>query len=1337
MKRYRLLAWLVVLAGVMALPAVASAFSAVSMQPNYERYVVRGTEPLVVVFDQSLDTGTVGPNALRVTNLHTGDAVAGDVTLSDTNQANDTLTFTPTGGKFVFGRRLQVAVDEALRDLGANPFTGELPTQGVFVANIPNNFEILDPNEFAFSSSVALYGFNPNDPENTNPADYKHIPGMAVTEAWKISTGRPDTLIVILDSGMEGFTDERVADNQFLNQGELPQPKIGDVPCDDWDCNGDGRFNARDYENDPDAYDANTNGWFDPGDLFLLFEDGADNDGNGFVDDISGWDFFRNANKPLGVDSFPEGTHGSGQARDAVALADNGQGDRPGTCPDCSFMVVRVGDAVLTEMNLLAAGIDYASLMGADVISIGNGTVNYSEETQQAAIDAYEAGAFILAASGDELGFHHIYPAAGEDVYSLKAILPIPPIEIFGPIDLSLLAFVESYCTNYGAAVQLSFSSDQCTSTATANAAGIAGLIVSHARDVGLDLTPGEVRELLNMTADDIKNACFAFNLEGCKPGWDQSFGYGRADVEAALVAIGDPLFGLPERLPPDVRITSPIWWDTIDPLQTPTFEVRGEINARGRPYEYAVEIGFGVEPDDADFVVVAEGNGAAPFSGLLATVDAMSLTDEAWLTREAEKSNDFTVTVRVRAWWEAGKQNVVGEARKAMAWRSDTDPTTGLLPGFPIDLGASGESSVVLYDLDGDLDGALEIIFGTTHSTVEAYKLDSETGLYDVAPGFPVDLPQDRDWPDSVMASAAVGPLFGDGVPYIVVATWYGRVYAIHPDGNNHAGGPFVEGFPVAAAERDPATPESFGHGNSFLASPVLADLDLDGLLEIIAAGADQYAYAWRPVDEDEDGLADLLPGWPVPVNSSEEANVVDHDKICEPDGPGQVIGTPVVGILDPDHENPDISGHPAVIVPTTETCNEGLLPTTRVYAIYWNGLENDDGPFLPDWPAQPLAPLGDSMPIPPLTIGSTSSPAAIRYQGQLLVGVGSFFWFPQMIYWDGETTAVRHLKSRFNLGASASGAFARYDGSDVPWYFFPTAGFLHGTADDYYLESFNITAWRLNEPTGTPEYLFHLDDINFFVNPVIADINGDALGEMLAGSGGYLIHAVNYRTKEPRGWPKFIHGWMTGSPAVADVNNDGLIEVVAHSHEGNLFAWRTKGPACTLDGANGDWPRFHHDAFNSGFYGLDAAPPAVTSDLRVVKTADPEVFEVRFTAPGDDWRCGAAALYELRFAADAGANLRDPDGWSAATVVTETIEPQFGGTEVVATVHAPNAAVFALRSFDDENFASPISNLATPEDAPPDDDTTDDDDDDDTSPPTPPADDDEGDDEDEGCGC
>ena len=57
----------------------------------------------------------------------------------------------------------------------------------------------------------------------------------------------------------------------------------------------------------------NNNGRIDPQDLILndTYADGVDDDANGYIDDISGWDFFYNDNDPLDDTRFG---HGNGEA---------------------------------------------------------------------------------------------------------------------------------------------------------------------------------------------------------------------------------------------------------------------------------------------------------------------------------------------------------------------------------------------------------------------------------------------------------------------------------------------------------------------------------------------------------------------------------------------------------------------------------------------------------------------------------------------------------------------------------------------------------------------------------------------------------------------------------------------------------------------------------------------------------------------------------------------------------------------------------------------------------------------------------------------------------------
>ena len=206
--------------------------------------------------------------------------------------------------------------------------------------------------------------------------------GMSVDVAWTMTTGDPRVLIAVHDSGAEWYNTDLV-NKWYLNQGELPlpaarrrhrrappttatatasstcwttprarghdQPTIATVT--------DPRITGYKCANNPDCHgDTNGNGILDPEDLIAIFSDGVDNDGNGFVDDICGWDFSGATTIPATTCSYG---HGTGEASDSAAEANNGIGSA-GVCPDCRVMPVRVGDSFVADSDHFAEGVFFS-----------------------------------------------------------------------------------------------------------------------------------------------------------------------------------------------------------------------------------------------------------------------------------------------------------------------------------------------------------------------------------------------------------------------------------------------------------------------------------------------------------------------------------------------------------------------------------------------------------------------------------------------------------------------------------------------------------------------------------------------------------------------------------------------------------------------------------------------------------------------------------------------------------------------------------------------------------------------------------------------------------------
>ena len=238
--------------------------------------------------------------------------------------------------------------------------------------------------------------------------------------AWEVSTGRPDVLIDVLDSGIEWNSVSAMTDLRakvHLNQGELPAPRddlatalVPGIDCSkyasatggdynprgDYDINRDGVFNVLDYACDSrvaavvsggsprHALRHGPPGFLVPEDLILAFSDGVDHDHNGFASDIAGWNFLDDNNDPF--DDVQYG-HGTGELQDSGAEANNG--GNVGTRPNCMVLPLRVGESFVTDANRFAQAALYATDSGVDVIQEALGTVNAPNFARQAIEYAY------------------------------------------------------------------------------------------------------------------------------------------------------------------------------------------------------------------------------------------------------------------------------------------------------------------------------------------------------------------------------------------------------------------------------------------------------------------------------------------------------------------------------------------------------------------------------------------------------------------------------------------------------------------------------------------------------------------------------------------------------------------------------------------------------------------------------------------------------------------------------------------------------------------------------------------------------------------------------------
>ena len=1099
------------------------------------------------------------------------------------------------------------------------------------------------------------------------PATYKKLDartrrlglGAHYDRAWAKTAGDPRVIIAVLDSGAY-WDNPDLVNKWYLHRGELPPP---DDACQKpenrgegkrlHDANGDGVFNVQDYTTarghdrpvfgkacDARVRDKNGNGLLDPQDLIAAFSDKKDDDKNGYVDDIAGWDFFRDDNDAYDDTRYG---HGNGEAEDSAAETDNALGDA-GVCPLCRVMPLRVGDSFVADANDFGVAVTYAVDNGVCVVQEALGTLDMSELARFGIDYAYDNHVTVIASAADENSFHHNFPGTTNHTVYVHAIRYNADRK-----EDAQNAFAFDNCTNYGAQLQLSVPGTHCSSEATGRASGMAGLLYSAALLADLPppqrvqsfreynypsgdrgplatrvrrLTAEQVRQLMIGTVDSFhdpeESADPMFYPNG--PGFVRRFGYGRVNARSAVDAV------LRGAIPPDVEIDRPEWFQVLHKRQG-TVDIGGRVKLAYNPgdkdtYDYVLEWGRGVDPKDSEWTRLASAQMlTTQFKGVLGKLPVAELDvynapplreDPKWQPDDA--AHIFAITLRLRAVrhsLDPVRNGLVGEARRTV--HIDKDPS--LLPKFPIRLRGSAEASLKMADLDGD--GRKELIVADSSGVIHAFDPNGNEPAnwpYEMRPVAALALNGHTNTPtwteptalsrpsigQAVLATPAVGDVNGDGKPDVVVASYDGTVVALGPDGLRLAGFPVEVDHVAKKQGTDPRKVIDDG----FFAAPVLVDLDRDGKLDICAAALDGQVYVWK-------GDGQRMPGFPLLVA---DPGRPDDPTDPEPRQRTRILSTPAVGDLNGD-------GVPDLVLATNEQYGE----FGRVYVLDGRG-GNAKSPVLPGWPVS----LNSKEVLPVVGVGIPNAPALgdIDGDGTPEIFINSIASRLTVLRADGSLYPVVMQNNRQAFGANsttrefstlgfiASPALGDLDGDGRFEAILPTTGANAALSMarayqrlDYEM---HVSAWDLATGKMKPGFPQTVEDYTFFLNPLVVDVDGDGKKEVVMASAGYFVHAFNVDGIEARGFPKLTGGWVASTPTVGDMDGDGKLEMAAVTRNGYLFAWHLRG----LSRGRMDWDSFHHDLRNTGNLAtpLDQGGDEVVPEQ--IQTSEPAGCDCRFAA-------------------------------------------------------------------------------------------------------------------------
>lgn len=579
----------------------------------------------------------------------------------------------------------------------------------------------------------------PNDPEF--PDQYAHQL-IQMEDAWDISTGSRDIVVAVLGTGVD-VNHPDLKENIWVNPGEIAGNKI-------------------------------------------------DDDGNGYVDDIHGWDFAAGSH-----DMTPVHKHETEVAGVIGAVGNNGKGVC-GVNWQCSIMVLEVE----YKSNEIAEALDYAAANGARVVNMsfgGEGFGPQGDPVVKTAIDnAYEKGVLLVASAGNSDSSRPHYPAAYPNVLAVASTNGEDTktghstfgswVDIAAPgTDIVTTDVNGQYLSTAG------------TSFSSPYVAAVGALLLSHRPE----LTHVQVRAILENTTDPI----YYGDL-------DPDLGYigtGRVNAYKALEG-ADEAYPLSEIFAP---MPNQVFPADGNELSLCLF-VHGDsyqLDCRAYGSEQWTLVGEGAAPTDPNGILYV--TLANPGAGTYELRIRVSRGDRVHTDRRI-----FGVT----------------DAKEQAPWPFPEDPDAEEYYYYYF------MGSPLCMDVDGD--GRNEILQGAVD--LDSYWAGGMVNLWDAdgnsLPNWPV-LVGYYGWPSSL----AVGDIDGDGDYEVVAASEVdGEVYAFHVD----SGQPLDGNWPAAVGgwygyiAAGPVLADLDGDGDS----EILVALDLesgstDGLIALQHDGS----YLWR----------------------------------------------------------------------------------------------------------------------------------------------------------------------------------------------------------------------------------------------------------------------------------------------------------------------------------------------------------------------------------------------------------------------------------------------------------------------------------------------------------
>lgn len=907
---------------------------------------------------------------------------------------------------------------------------------------------------------------------------------------------------------------------------------------------------------------------------------GIDDDQNGYIDDIHGWDFANDDNNPM--DDHGHGTHVAGTI---AAEVNNGVGIA-GVAPRSRIMALKGIGTVGGSDSDLAQAIVYAANNGARVIncSWGGGpmsipqviadAINYAHDVHNAVV-VVAAGNSNLDVGNEAFGF---FPANSRNVITVAA---------------SDHSDQKAYFSNFGEKIDLiapgggdsqpttafdphrtilSLKSSQANSTMTGNGALIIG--GQYVRQAGTSMAAphvaGAAALILSryptLSAEQVRQALRKGSDDRGATGFDFFMGYGRLNAQQSAT-LAAPLEARLEPLPPSIVAGSHI-------------EIRG--TARGSGFgSWRIEYGAGELP--TSWTTITTGSSQIS-SGLFVDWNLNSVPDGVYAVRllafsaqgVAYEDRGIVSVSQVMLTAPVEARGSVFRTGSTITLQGTVNPTNFVSYSVKVyeDRAGTVEIPNALISLPGG--GTSRIVEGTL-ATWNTTGISNGQHLIELTVNLTggaqtkrsvvvgIDSSLHSGWPRLLgalyttidayehLTSADVD---GDGLEDLL----YGRgptIYVVNHQGQNL-----------------PGWPQPAGSGGESLTSPVVGDVDGDGIPEVVASNKAGDLFVWR-----RNGA--LLASWPA--------------------APGASVSRLALDDLNGDNRK--------------EIIVVGWTPATE---CGFAGVFGFNGTPLPGWPKTMCGTVAMNQPAiadlnsdgqKEIVLSTAFSNLALNVfdlQGNSLPGWPQALTVSSLAISDVDANGTSEIVT---WGGGALRAF-RSDGVEIQNNMWPKVSQvpLGGTSGSFAIGDINgdgqqeyvalnldlqgsnssILVWGNSYQTlsGWP---VTLSGSGKFEAPALADVDGDGKADIVisgpATQSAYSVLAYKYNGTSIPGFPK-VMGFrrleamgqyaLVNAPAIADFDGDAKYEIAWVDDDMNMFMWDTDAAAS----GPRPWPMVHRNS-------------------------------------------------------------------------------------------------------------------------------------------------------------